>query len=654
MKFISRSSLKSLILILFVTILASGCTEKSDGDKIEQQRTSPIVDDPHSFSNPTEVIVTHMDLELTVNFEEKKINGRANLKLENKTDATQLILDTYDLTIHKVTLENEAPANFSLGKKKKFLGQPLSIDITPETRHVSVYYETSPEAPALQWLDKTQTTNENMPYLFTQSQAILARSWLPCQDTPGVRMTYRALIKAPSNLLALMSAINPIRKSPQGLYEFAMPQPIPSYLMALAVGEISYRPMSPITGVYANPLLVDAAAYEFGNTQEMIDKAEKLYGPYQWGKYDILVLPPSFPFGGMENPRLTFVTPTVIAGDRSLTSLVAHELAHSWSGNLVTNATWNDFWLNEGVTTYIERRIMEELYGRSYEEMLAELGFQDLQEEIEELGENDPDTRLHLDLKGRNPDDGMSDVAYEKGALFLRMLEENVGRERWDAFLHKYFDEFAFQTMTSDRFVEYLMSNLLDDNIQRKEELKIDEWIYGTGIPENCPKVESEEFDKVEAQIDSWLDGTAPRNLETEGWTTHHWVHFLRNLPDSLSQRQMAGLDVAFNFTESENSEILFGWLLQAIKTDYKRAFPALENFLSTIGRRKFLEPLYKELAKTPQGKEMALRIYEQSRDKYHSITYHTIDDILGWRSYLRQLEKMRSDTTKDSTRALQ
>lgn len=616
--------------LLLLIIASIGCTNKTQPESVESNK---IVKDVHSFSNPDEVVVRHMDINLHVNFAEKKLFGKTGLHIKNKSNATNLILDIRDMDIQRVTLGNgEIPATFELGEVDSVHGQALTIAITPATELVNVYYATSPDAAALQWLPPNQTAGSEHPYLYTQSQAILARTWVPSQDTPGVRMTYSARVKTDPGLLVLMSAKNPVRKSPQGIYEFEMPQPIPSYLLAMAVGDIAYKSIGPTSGVYAEPSVVDAAAYEFGNTGEMINTAEKLYGPYRWGKYDILVLPPSFPFGGMENPRLTFATPTVLAGDRSLTSLIAHELAHSWSGNLVTNATWDDFWLNEGVTTYIERRIMEELYGRAYEEMLAELGFEDLKDEIKRLGENDPDTRLHLDLEGRDPDDGMSDVAYEKGALFLRMLEENVGREKWDSFLHKYFDTFAFQPMTSEKFVDYLTANLFGGDVQKKQELKIDEWIYGTGIPDNCPKIESTEFEAVENQIKMWEEGTPARMLDTKGWTTHHWVHFLRNLPDSLSQKQMAELDVAFDFTQSTNSEILFAWLKLAIRHKYQPAYPVLENFLMTIGRRKFLEPLYKELAKTPEGKETALRIYKQSRGKYHAITYQTIDEILNWK----------------------
>lgn len=624
--------LRSILIYLPLAFLIGfGCTEKSQTVSIE---TEEIPTDVHSFSNPNEVIVKHLDINLHVNFDEKKLFGRTSLHIDNVANAPSLILDTYDLAIQKVTLGgDEEPTHFALGKKDSILGQSLTIDISPSTELVTVYYTTNPEAAALQWLPPNQTSGGGNPFLFTQSEAILARTWIPCQDTPGVRFTYTGHVKTDPDLMALMSAKNPVKKSARGIYEFEMPQPIPSYLLALAVGDITSLPVGPHCSVYAEPSVVKAAAYEFGNTEKMISTAEKLYGPYRWGTYDILVLPPSFPFGGMENPRLTFSTPTVLAGDRSQTSLIAHELAHSWSGNLVTNATWDDFWLNEGFAVYIERRIMEELYGRDYEEMLAELGFQDLSEEMQRLGEDSPDTRLHLELEGRNPDDGMSDVAYEKGALFLRLMEESVGREKWDAFLHKYFDTFAFQPMTSEGFVDFLMTSLLGDDLQKKQALKIDEWIYGTGIPDNCPKIKSTEFEKVENQIKNWEDGTPARMLKTEDWTTHHWVHFIRNLPDSLSQKQMAELDVAFNLTQVTNNEILFAWLMQSIRNEYQRANPILENFLMNIGRRKFLEPLYEELVKTPEGKEMALRIYEQSRSKYHPITFQTIDEILDWKS---------------------
>ncbi|MBL0317256.1 MAG: hypothetical protein IPP69_16430 [Flavobacteriales bacterium] len=301
---------------------------------------------------------------------------------------------------------------------------------------VEIDYKTSPDAEALLWVEGEK------PFLFTQSQAILARTWVPCQDSPGVRITYNADVTVPSDLMALMSAENPQQKSSDGKYHFKMDQPIPSYLMALAVGDVVFREIGPRTGVYAIPSLADAAANEFSDMQKMVDEAEKLYGSYVWGRYDLLILPPAFPFGGMENPKLTFATPTIIAGDKSLVSLVAHELAHSWSGNLVTNSTWDDFWLNEGFTVYFEQRIMEAVYGRERSEMLATLSRQDLDATIADIStsEHPEDSKLKLALEGRSPDDGMTDIAYNKGYFFLRLIEETVGRERFDKFLKVFYN----------------------------------------------------------------------------------------------------------------------------------------------------------------------------------------------------------------------
>src|SRR5690606_9155410 len=385
------------------------------------------------------------------------------------------------------------------------------------------------------------------------------------------------------------------------------------------------------SGVWAEPSVAPAAAREFAEVEAMIDAAERLYGPYRWGRYDILVLPPSFPFGGMENPRLTFATPTVLAGDRSLVSLIAHELAHSWSGNLVTNATWADFWLNEGFTTYIETRIMEELRGREYADMLRVLGRGDLESTIEELGgPNSPDTRLHLDLAGRNPDDGMTSIAYEKGAAFLQTVESVVGRERLDAFLRQYFDEHAFQPMTAERFLAYMNEHLFESE-EEAQQVRADEWVFEPGLPDNVPHIESTLFAQVDQQVTAFAAGTPAQQLQTTDWTTHQWLRFLRALPDTLSAEQLADLDEAFDLTNSGNSEILFAWLRIAIANRYEPAMPALERFLTTQGRRKFIAPLFQDLASTDWGGELAREIYARARPTYHSVTVNTVDQILDW-----------------------
>lgn len=589
--------------------------------------------DIHSFARPAEAAVTHLDLDVEVDFQQKQIAGKARWRIQNHSGSDRLFLDIRDLVIQRVTVgegEEEKETGFSTGNPVKFLGQPLAIEIRPETEVVNIYYHTRPDAAALQWLEPGQTAGGKYPFLFTQSQAILARTWVPCQDSPGVRVTYTARVKTDPALLAVMSAKNTPAKNAAGIYTFVMNQPIPSYLLALAVGDLEYRSLGPRSGIFAEPLVVDKAAYEFADTEKMIAAAEKLYGPYRWEQYDVLVLPPSFPFGGMENPRLTFATPTVLAGDRSLVALIAHELAHSWSGNLVTNATWNDFWLNEGFTTYFENRIMEELYGEETAEMLARLGYQDLLKTFRKLGENSPDTHLYLDLAGRDPDAGMSDVAYEKGALFLRMLEKTFGREKWDAFLKSYFDHHAFKSMTTAGFLNYLREKLTGNGPALEAKLMLDAWVYGPGLPDNCPIPNPAAFEQVKGQATAWLAGTPATGLQTGKWGTPHWLEFISHLPRPMAHEQMAELDAAFGFTASGNSEILCAWLVHTIANGYEPAYPALEDFLKTIGRRKFLRPLYQELAKTPQGLQRAREIYALARANYHPIAVKSVDEILN------------------------
>lgn len=618
--------------------LPLGCAQPPAGEKAttpEPAQTAKAANDmrpdPHSFARPAEARVEHLSLDLTADFTAKKLHGRASLRIASAPGASELHLDTRDLTIEKVTLDDGAETTFTLGEADPVLGRELTIAITPTTQVVHVDYATSPQAAALQWLEPRQTAGGKQPFLFTQSQAILARTWVPCQDTPGVRMTYDATVHVPTELLAVMSAENTPEKNSEGVYRFKLEQPIPSYLLALAVGDLAFRSIGDRTGVYAEPSVVEKAAWEFADTETMVEKVEALYGPYRWGRYDLLVLPPSFPFGGMENPRLTFATPTIIAGDRSLVALVAHELAHSWSGNLVTNATWNDFWLNEGFTVYLERRIMEALEGQEYADMLTVLSLQEVRGTIEELGAQSPDTHLRLALAGRDPDEGMNDIAYDKGYFFLRRIEETVGRERFDPFLRKWFDDNAFHSRTTDDFLTALRTQLLADDPGLEQQIGIAAWVDGPGLPDNLPVVSSKAFEQVDAELARFDAGTPAAQLETEGWTTHHWLHFLRGLKPDLGNDKLADLDAAFGFTKSGNAEILVAWFEQAIRNRYTPANEALEAFLTQVGRRKFLKPLYEKLAATPEGLEQAKAIYAKARPGYHSVAVGTIDKILKW-----------------------
>lgn len=617
-------------IFLIFTIAGAACNP-TDQKSTEAEMK---VNDPHSFARPQEAVITHLNWSARIDFDNQIISGQAVFDIELADNAKEIIFDTKGLSIESVLVDGN-PVDFILGKEANdYMGASLSAPVTDSAKKVTIKYATSRDAEALQWLNPEQTAGKRFPFLFTQSQAILARSWIPVQDSPGIRFTYEAAVEVPSPLLALMSAENPVEKNAEGVYHFKMDQPIPAYLMALAVGDLEYRSISSQTGVYAEPSVIEAAAYEFADLGSMLTEAEELYGPYRWEKYDLIVLPPSFPFGGMENPRLTFVTPTILAGDRSLTSLVAHELAHSWSGNLVTNATWNDFWLNEGFTVYFERRIMEQLYGESYANMLAVLGFQDLQQTVKDLIEegNAKDTRLKLSLEGRNPDDGVTDVAYEKGYSFLKLIEQKVGRERFDQFLSVYFDEKAFETMTTESFLEYLDENLFQKHGIAVSDSLYQQWVYGEGIPDNAPRVTSARFEKVDAALQAWKAGKPAGELETGEWSSHEWLHFIKGLPETMSREQMNELDDAFGFTQTGNSEMLVAWLLHAVKNNYDRSYERLEQFLLETGRRKFLVPLYGELLRVEEGRKMAMQIYQKARKNYHYVSTNTLDNMLGWR----------------------
>jgi len=622
----------SVVAVVCAFVASNGCGgSPTSGPAPATPVPSTVVTDPHSFANTGFPYVVSVDLDLTADFAAKTLRGRARLKTEGAGEA--LVLDTRGLTIRSVSASGK-PLPFSLGETKGVLGAPLSVAVKGAADlTVDIEYETAPDAAALQWLAPPQTAGKKLPFLFTQGQAILTRTWIPTQDSPGRRQRYTAAIHVPAGMRAVMSAEDvsqPNERDAAGLsvYRYKMDHPIPPYLIALAVGDIAFKPIGTRTGVYAEPSVVARAAAEFVEVDQMIAAAEKLYGAYRWGRYDLLVLPPSFPFGGMENPTLTFATPTVLAGDRSLVSLVAHELAHSWSGNLVTNATWNDFWLNEGFTTYIEQRIMEELRGKPYADMHRQLGRQDLAQGIADAGgPQAADTRLQLDLTGRDPDEGTTNIPYEKGAAFLQTVDSVVGRERLDAWLRAYFDQFAFQPMTSERMVAFMHEKLLRPG--EAEKIDINAWIHDPGLPANAPVINGVLFAAVDKQVEAWKGGAAPASLTTKAWSTQEWLHFLQSLPAAIDTSKLAALDKAFGFTRSGNSEILCEWLQIAIRNRYEPAFPAVDGFLTSQGRRKYLRPIYAELVKTDWGTKMARDIYKRARPTYHSVSSGAIDQIV-------------------------
>jgi len=595
--------------------------------------------DFHSFSNPEQIRITHVDLDLDVKFDQKILSGSALLTLEraNGYHEGPIVLDTRELSISKCECSSDmvrfSACHGEMGKAVPILGAPYRIDLPESAKFVRVYYSTSPSASGLQWLTPAQTSGKRHPFLFSQSEAINARSWVPLQDSPGVRITYGAKIRTPKDLLAVMSAENDAYAPRNGEYNFQLRESVPPYLMAIAVGDIVFRPLTKRTGVFAEREVVDKAANEFSDMYRMLEAAEALYGPYRWGRYDVLVLPPSFPFGGMENPRLTFLTPTILAGDKSLVDTIAHEMAHSWSGNLVTNATWRDFWLNEGFTTYLTVRIMEAVYGpeRADVEAVLEKGL--LKEELARLPA--PDQILHIDLKGRDPDqDGMTEVPYAKGMLFLRLLEETYGRNRFDSFLRSYFEHFAFQSITTQDFVDFLKPNLLDSDMSLAKTIPLDQWLYKPGLPADAPKPVSSALAKVDSMRQGWMAGKiATASLPGRSWSTQEWLEFLRTVPPDLGRERMAELDRAFNLTASGNAEITAEWLKLAIQNQYQPAYGRLDQFLTAVGRRKYLDPLYTALMKTPEGRQRANAIFAKAKAGYHPLAVQGVQTIVSGKS---------------------
>jgi len=623
----------------------------SDMPPLPASATAPVTypKDIHSYAQPQIARVKHVDLNLTADFAAHTLSGTAALDITAEPGATQIVLDSRNLDI-KAVRDAKGPLQFVLGAADPILGQSLTVTFPAfaagETRKIFIDYATKPDAAALQWLTPAQTAGGKQPFLFSQGEAILTRTWVPTQDSPGIRQTYSATITVPEALKAVMSAemLTPngerapaLNGQPMHSYRFRMTNPIPPYLMAIAVGDLAFASEGGRVGVWTEPSRLEAVKAEFAEMGKMVDAAEALYGPYRWGRYDVLVLPPSFPFGGMENPRLTFATPTVIAGDKSLVSLVAHELAHSWSGNTVTHAVWADFWLNEGFTTYFQNRIMEAVYSPARAQQERVLGWDSLQEQLKT--QPAADTRLHLDLTGRDPDDGMTDIAYEKGAAFLETIERIVGRQRFDAWLKGYFDRNAFRPMTSELFLQDIRANLVKGDQALEQQLKLDEWVYQPGLPSNAVAPTSADFDAVDRAATAFFADRGPASaIPWKDWSTQQRQRFLQWRPanlrdgaDWMTNQQLADLDQTLNLEHEGNSELTFAWLQIAVAHRYQPAVPTLERFLTSQGRRKFVMPLFTSLWKEGDwGRPLATRIYARARPGYHPVTTGSVDALIG------------------------
>ena len=628
-------------LFLAAFALLAACTVADTGNQAaEAEGERQVADiltgadarDADSFARPEVARVTHVALDLNADFAARRMAGTATLDIQAADGAQDIILDSKGLEIQQITDAEGRPLQHSLGQGDERRGQPLTVRIG-DARRIAIRYRSAPNAEALQWLEPAQTAGRRQPFLFSQGQAILNRTWIPTQDSPGIRQTWEARITAPEPLKVVMSGERLTREGePAGqgrrAYRFRMNHPVAPYLIAIAAGDLAFRELGPRTGVWSEPAMLDRAAAELADTERMVVAAERLYGPYRWGRYDVIVLPPAFPYGGMENPTLTFLTPTFIAGDRSLVGLVAHELAHSWSGNLVTNAVWPDSWLNEGFTSYFENRIMEAIYGRERAAQEAALSWDEMDKALTDLRATPNETRLHN--PGGDPNADTGGIVYDKGAIFLRTLETIVGRERFDAWLRSYFDRHAFQPMTSARFLADLRANLIRGDRALEERLKLDEWVYQPGLPDNAARPDPAAFAEVDAAVRAFNGGGSAGEVPYRDWNTAERLRFLNALPRELPQPRLAELDGAFGLSASGNSELLFAWLQLALANRYEPAVPAAERFLLDMGRRKFVAPLFETLyGEDEWGRAIARRVYQRARGRYHSVTTGTVDRIL-------------------------
>ena len=621
--------MRELTAILTIAALGVACTSSNDSD-------SALEKDNYSFANVEAFVMEHLSLDLTVNFDAKTLDGHATLQMQRvDPDARSIVLDTRDLTIDGVEFvvgaEELVEAEFELGETDPYLGTPLQISVPGSLSNqadlsVRIAYRTSPGSTALGWLPPELTAGGEYPMLYSQSQAIHARSWVPLQDTPAVRITYDARIQTPPGLIALMSADNDPVAERDGTYEFEMPQPIPPYLMAIAAGNLHFAEIGKDTGVYAEPELLEQSAFEFADTQAMFETAESMFGPYRWGRYDLLILPPSCPYGGMENPRLSFLTPSLLAGDRSLVSVVAHELAHSWSGNLVTNRTWRDSWLNEGWTSYLEYRLMQVIYD---EDRAAEENLLNYEELLLNFDVVDPKYQpLAPRIAEVDPEASRGMIIYHKGSLFLQYLEDAYGREIIDQFITDYFSDFAFQVITTEDFLDYLDKRLISVHHGILTREQVERWMYEPGLPEDAVIPVSRNLEQAAELAEMWSRGEIDASeLPMSDWSAQASIHFINSLAPDLSTEKLVEIDEALGLSDTQNAEIARTWFIQVAKRQHEPAFDRLAVHVKRFGRVRLVRPVYIALAENG-NEELARQLFEEARGDYHPIANAYISPV--------------------------
>jgi leukotriene-A4 hydrolase len=581
--------------------------------------------DPHSYTDLSQGQIAHIDLRLAVDFKTHILEVEAEYRLEKPVNGS-LFLDTSKIDL-KEALAGGRPVDWEFDQENELLGERLHLKALENVSSFTLAFRTSPDARALQWLPAPQTAGGKHPFLYSQCQAIHARSIFPCQDSPSVRFTFSAEAEVPGPLTAVIAAelVEVQERGKSRIFRYSMPQPIPSYLFALGAGNLVFHELGPRTGVYAEPEIIEAAAWEFAENETRIVEAEKLLGPYLWGRYDLLILPPSFPYGGMENPRLTFLTPTAILGTRGQTNLITHELAHAWTGNLVTNATWEDFWLNEGWTTYAETRITEVLEGKEIADLMAVYDEQRLFEIMERIGMDSPLTSLKVPSEGRDPDATTTIIPYYKGCFFLKECEQAVGRERFDAFIHKYTETYRFQSLTTEAFLDFLKDELpvVFDKVD------VHDWIYEKGLPEARTRPQSALYEEVQETLSAYLQGTRPTKKQVANWHRYQILSFLQALPRSIPREDCAYLEDILDLEKRNDAAHYSFFYALCIHSGYREIMPRVEDFLGRIGRMLYILPIFRAMISTDWARELARPLFERVKERHHQISVHVIEGLL-------------------------
>eukprot|EP00927_Polykrikos_kofoidii_P049772 TRINITY_DN43785_c0_g1_i1.p1 TRINITY_DN43785_c0_g1~~TRINITY_DN43785_c0_g1_i1.p1 ORF type:complete len:623 (-),score=111.48 TRINITY_DN43785_c0_g1_i1:103-1971(-) len=585
--------------------------------------------DPHSFANFHEIVVQHMDLAFDIDFNRHVFTGTATLKLRRLVPSCNILkLDVKGLRILGIRQEGTNDALWlRLVSSVSELGDCLEVTLPPGSADspvvIIVAFETAPGAAAIQWLEPVQTAGGKHPLVFTQCQAICSRTLFPCQDTPSVKSSFTLTVTCPQPLVALGSGIrqdcSDEASNGTNTFKFSQNVPVMAYLVAVICGSLEERSVGSRSSIWVESPVADAAQEEFqGVPDAFIGAAEKIVGSsYDWGRYDIALLPRSFIFGGMENPNMTFFSSALMTGDGSLLTTLAHEITHAWSGNLVTNAKWKDFWLNEGFTRYIERRILGRLRGKAFRGLLLTVGYNDLVRTVQLLtscGENQF-TALEPELVGIDPGRAFSRIPYEKGSLFLFYLEGIVGgEEAMTEWLKTYFSDFARQSIETADFKKHFCNFFDERNPAALKGVDWDAWLHGRGLPSFDLKSYADQSLVKDTRdlADRWLSGGTSLMVKPEpegvssndlvSWQSQQIMVFLDNLinagPCKMPKERLGCMDELYCFTQTRNVEVSFRWLHLCMMNRREECLPAVEAFVSNNGRGVYLKTLYAELLK--------------------------------------------------------